>query len=625
MRLREDYQLTAQFAECVDMIVSGASVTACLERFPEQAVQLEPLLASLVGVRTLAAPPSRSVEAAIPARAAFMAEANRVRRGCATAAPIPWWRKLIPVLLPGGSGPFSARPVALFAILLILFISGIVISGSVTLAAGALPGDPLYGVKTASEDVRLFFASNEGIRTELRKEFGQRRIDEAQAVVEVRRPVDNLRLQGTIESFDPQQWVVSGLRVMLVASSQVDGTPTVGAIVEGRVRAPGDGRLLLIYAEVRPPDPGTVTQGPDTPAAAAATLEVAATSTQTPTLTPTLTLSPTYTPSQVAPRLPVVFPGLEPFEPTDAPTATPTWTPTVTRTPTRTPTITRTPTRTPSPTATATWTLPPPRPKPVSSRISGLITAINGSVWTIGGTEVEVNGGTQIAGNAVVGARVDCEVLIRTSGLPLALNITVLAPPEATPVPVEFQDYIVAIASPWYTVGSHRVKVTEDSQVDSGLVVGDRVSVRALEQTSGELWATSIQRVPATEVQIDGVIDAYSSSSITIDGQAMTITPATQFIGTPVVGWLAQARALQFSDGSLTALVVAVFEPVLPTSTLTPTLEPTATPTLEPTATPTVAPLEPTATPTVMSLESPTATTEPASTATSEPAATPTP
>jgi hypothetical protein len=201
---------------------------------------------------------------------------------------------------------------------------------------------------------------------------------------------------------------------------------------------------------------------------------------------------------------------------------------------------------------------------------------------------------------------VECEVLERTSGLPFALSITVLAPPEATPRPVEFQETIGAIEPPWWNIGPFRVKQVGDTAIDPDLTVGELVFVKALEQASGELWATSIHRVPASEVQIDGTIDAYSSSSISIGGTAMTITPATQFHGTPVVGRLAQARALHFPDGSLTALVVVVFEPEPPTPTLTPTTEPTATSTDIPPA-------------------SPTSTTEPTSTAASEPTATPTP
>jgi hypothetical protein len=613
MTPRKDDALNAQFAECADMLVSGASVAACLERFPEHAAQLEPMLLSITRVRGLCAVPARSAGVAAASRASFMAETARVQRSRAAVLPtIPWWQRVFTIFQPAGYGAAHTRPIALLPILLILFISGIVISGSVTLAAGALPGDPLYGVKTATEDVRLFFTPDEGVRSQLRREFGQRRIDEAQAVVERRRPVDNLRLQGTIESFDAQQWLVSGLRVVLDEASQIEGTPAVGATVEGRLRAPGDGRLLVTYARVT------------SPAVAAKVIELTIQATDAPeptatfTQTPTATLSPTPEPSATPAPLAVVLLSVTAEEPTGTPTAPPTSTPTGTRTPTPTPT--RTPTTTRTHTPTATWTLEPSRPTPAPVRISGVLRAKNGGIWTIDTWQVEVTSETQINGDAVVGAQVECEAEGRKVAIPLARRITVTALPEATPAPMEFEDYIIAINRPWWTIGGSTVKEVEGTQVTPGLVVGDRVFVRALKQKSGELWATSISLVPATEVQIDGVIEAYSSSSITIDGQTMTVNSGTQFVGTPAVGRLAQARALQFSDGSLIARVVVVlWEP----PTETPTIEPTATATVEPTTPSTAEPVatsttEPTATPLPQ-----TTATEP--TATSEPTAAPMP
>ncbi len=209
-------------------------------------------------------------------------------------------------------------------------------------------------------------------------------------------------------------------------------------------------------------------------------------------------------------------------------------------------------------------------------------------MWTIGGWQVEVTPSTQISGNAVVGAKVECSAWTRADAIPLAISITVLASPEATPEPVEFQGYIEAIGNPWWTIGGFKVKVLPDTQLSPNLAVGDRVSVRALKQSTGELWATSITAATATEVQVDGTIEAYSAgSSITIDGVRMSITPATQIVGAPAVGRQAQARALQYSDGSLIATVIVVMEPPTPEPTYTPTPQPSATPTIEVTAAPT--------------------------------------
>ena len=482
----------------------------------------------------------------------------------------------------------------LFAILLIVIISGIVFSGSVTLAASALPGDFLYGVKTATENMRVALALNDGTRDELRAAYGQRRVDEAKAVVERRRPVDNLRLQGTIESFDATQWVVSGLLLKLDAGSKIQGIVEVGSQVDALVRAPGDGSLVLLSATLTP------AAGGRQPLLPTATAEQAAPASAVPTRTDTPI--PTNTPTPRNTRGPLSLPGLTPVEPTDAPTPTVTFTatstPTSTRTPTPTRTTTPTPTMTPTPTATA-------RPREeVKIKIEGLLTAKNGNVWRINGTDVEVTSGTSISGAAELGTRVSCTALVRPGNMPLALSIVVTAPPEATPAPVEFSDYIKSIDGGWWTIGGWRVKVTGDTRLVNDPKVGDFASVKARQQANGEIVATSIEAV-RNDVYAFGVIDAYNPSvSITIDGWFFLIDGQTHIVGSPAVGKTASAKALQLSDGRLIAKTIEV-------------IEPTDTPTLAPTDTPTSEPPTPTATAT--------ATEEPTATATSEPTATPIP
>ncbi len=98
MRRRKDDLLISQFAECADMILSGASVAACLDRFPESRAQLEPMLASISGARQARAVPPRSADIAAGSRAAFMSEAVRVQRSRAAAASaVPWWLKVFTI------------------------------------------------------------------------------------------------------------------------------------------------------------------------------------------------------------------------------------------------------------------------------------------------------------------------------------------------------------------------------------------------------------------------------------------------------------------------------------------------------------------------------------------------
>ena len=190
---RENDHLSALLAECADMILSGASWlpawNASLIKLPSLSRYCPPSLAFANYVPFLRPADRRN------ARSMFMAEVFRLQKRRAAILPqATWWQRL--VAAPRVGVP-QARPMGLLAILLIVIISGIVISGSVTLAADALPGDLFYGVKTASENVRLFFTPDGDTRDELRAAYRQRRIDVAEAVVEDRRTVDNLRLQGS--------------------------------------------------------------------------------------------------------------------------------------------------------------------------------------------------------------------------------------------------------------------------------------------------------------------------------------------------------------------------------------------------------------------------------------------
>ena len=99
-----------------------------------------------------------------------------------------------------------------------------------------------------------------------------------------------------------------------------------------------------------------------------------------------------------------------------------------------------------------------------------------------------MNGETQLTGNPGVGSFVQAVVWLFPDSMPLARITAVLNPPK----PLEFMDYVKAIDWPWWTIGAAQVKVTGDTQISGNPKVGDRVFVKAVQQPSGEIWATSI-------------------------------------------------------------------------------------------------------------------------------------
>jgi uncharacterized protein DUF5667 len=79
------------------------------------------------------------------------------------------------------SFPAILRPALAAAAVLVL-----VFAGATSAAASSLPGDPLYAVKRASEDVRLALTFDDVARTQLLSELTDRRLEELAEIVKKR-------------------------------------------------------------------------------------------------------------------------------------------------------------------------------------------------------------------------------------------------------------------------------------------------------------------------------------------------------------------------------------------------------------------------------------------------------
>ncbi len=170
------------------------------------------------------------------------------------------------------------------------------------------------------------------------------------------------------------------------------------------------------------------------------------------------------------------LPAQEWREPDDWTPVAFTATPTVTRvrTATRTPRPTRLPTLTPAPTSTLPPDLPPARPQ-ITQLIEGWVERIQGGQWIIDGIAVNTNGATQIIGNPGVGWKVSALVVLEADGSYTALQIAAVAPPEATPEPVELTDTLEEMNGEWWTIGSTRVRIRGDTTIEGDPQIGDLV------------------------------------------------------------------------------------------------------------------------------------------------------
>jgi hypothetical protein len=143
--------------ECLELVLKGEGVEACLARYPEHAAELEPLLRTALETRKAMS---------VGPRPEF-----RQRAGYEFQAAI---RGVKP---RGGKGFFRwhlrwAAPVAL--IIGILMIG----SGTVTAASSSLPDETLYPVKLAAESVQIAFTPSALDKAELYARFADRRVAE---------------------------------------------------------------------------------------------------------------------------------------------------------------------------------------------------------------------------------------------------------------------------------------------------------------------------------------------------------------------------------------------------------------------------------------------------------------
>jgi len=208
--------------DCLIALETGSDVDTALKRFPDMADELRPLLEVSVRARSLAS-------ATVPAEA--------VRRGRA--------RLLQHAVGMREMQEKPSRPSFLFrrlattlVIALVVFLSG---TGLVRASNGALPGDNLYPVKRTWEDVRLAIVVNPESREELETEFERERLEEVDELLSEGRH-ETIAFAGIVTQRNGNQWIVSGISVQVVDSSQLPTEPVeVGMFVtvEGFTNAQG--------------------------------------------------------------------------------------------------------------------------------------------------------------------------------------------------------------------------------------------------------------------------------------------------------------------------------------------------------------------------------------------------
>ena len=179
----------------------------------------------------------------------------------------------------------------LVAVVLATFaILAVIISGTLQVAAGALPGDALYPVKRTAEQVRLNLTIDAAARARYKQELAQERREEVREVVALERET-TVAFEGKVESVQDGIWMVNDLEVKINKTWQRKEPPVGGTVrIEADTK---DGQIVARRVEMAPPETKpSPTQVRPTPSPAR---EATSTATREPTKSPTKKRSATRT------------------------------------------------------------------------------------------------------------------------------------------------------------------------------------------------------------------------------------------------------------------------------------------------------------------------------------------
>jgi hypothetical protein len=209
------------FDVCLAALSTGVDLESCLSLYPDLKDELRPALLAAQQARLLE---RRDVPKAalVRSRAKMLSHMAELRK-----AHRPFF---LPISIP--------RPaLATLALILVLFLS---LNGLVVASAQSLPGDALYPVKRAAEDVSLKLAPSAEVRRKMSEDYQQRRTDEIGSLMALNL-VRNIALEGVVDETGDGRIVLDGIPVIISADTKLSGELKPGRLVklEGVTRPGG--------------------------------------------------------------------------------------------------------------------------------------------------------------------------------------------------------------------------------------------------------------------------------------------------------------------------------------------------------------------------------------------------
>ena len=210
---------------CRAAVATGVSIEAALGLYPDLAAELRPALEGWQALATL------GIRSDPPAVRRHRSRTQLLRQA-AMFAPKDARR-----LSRAGAVPRFA--LAGVVVVLVLFLGW---GGLATASAQSLPGDPLYRVKRANEDLELRLTAGDR-HSELEDEFAERRSSELQGLLELGRSAE-VEFTGVVRARMTGGWDVDGVLVIVGSETEVKGEIATGVTVKVEGATAADGSVL---------------------------------------------------------------------------------------------------------------------------------------------------------------------------------------------------------------------------------------------------------------------------------------------------------------------------------------------------------------------------------------------
>jgi hypothetical protein len=201
--------------KCIELMETGISVEECLMKYPDLSPEIRDILETTKNVMNLKQE-QIPVEKMNLNRSQLLSHAKllvlsdeqgksglRFNRSVLTLR-----RKLLTMLT---LKPFVWR------LALVVIITGLFITfsrGLVIASAKSLPGDSLYPIKLAVEDISVLLVRNREVKQQYENNYILQRVDEIKKLIALNR-LQRVNFEGIIESQSGTNWVVSGISVIL--------------------------------------------------------------------------------------------------------------------------------------------------------------------------------------------------------------------------------------------------------------------------------------------------------------------------------------------------------------------------------------------------------------------------